>query len=306
MVKTFDCNNCGGNHPRPINRNCKVGKEEANATMDTNAQILHELKNLNVRMTTMEQKVHSLDEQSSPARSSRSTASKDPADEQDEELILPMISSLRSSRRIQDEVDDRIKELQMLSHKGKCKSQRGGSETVFVKKEIPWPQNYILGGSSKNRVSYDNLSISQWVSGFASIIRDEKDPNVKQCMLDYLTEIMDDSHDFGWKTAKGAHAVLLCRMEEGRVTWQDTDKIDRIRRAYAQKVYQGASGSNSRKTHGKDVPTPCRYFQKGSCSQKGDHDNNGHTYLHVCSRCFENGKKFPHSLKDCRNGPKNE
>ena len=100
----------------------------------------------------------------------------------------------------------------MISQKGKCKSQHGGSETVFVKKEIPWPQNYILGGSTKSRVSYDNLSISQWVSGFASIIRDKKDLNVKQCMLDYLAEIMDDSHDFGWKTAKGAHTVLLCRM----------------------------------------------------------------------------------------------
>ena len=62
----------------------------------------------------------------------------------------------------------------MLSQKGKCKSQCGGSETVFVKKEIPWPQNYILGGNLKSRVSYDNLSISQWVSGFATIIRDEK------------------------------------------------------------------------------------------------------------------------------------
>ena len=96
--------------------------------------------------------------------------------------------------------------------------------------------NYILGGNSKFRVSYDSLSISRWVSGFATIIRDEKDSNIKQCMLDYLGEIMDDSHDFLWKTAKGAHAILLCMMEEGRVTWQDTDKIDRIRWAYAQKV----------------------------------------------------------------------
>ena len=250
--------------------------------------------------------MHSLDQQSSPARSLRSSSSKETADEQDEELILPTISSLQSSSRSQDQVEDRIKELQMISQKGKCKSQRGGSETVFVKKEIPWPQNYILGGSTKSRVSYDNLSISQWVSGFASIIRDEKDLNIKQCMLEYLSEIMDDSHDFGWKTAKGAHAVLLCRMEEGRLTWQDTDKIDRIRRAHAQKVHHGASGSNSKRNNGKDSPTPCRYFQKGTCSQKVDHENNGHSYLHVCSRCFEKGKKFPHPLKDCRNGPKND
>ena len=136
--------------------------------------------------------------------------------------------------------------------------------------------------------------------------RDEKEQNVKQCMLDYLAEIMDDSHDFGWKTAKGAYAVLFCRIEEGRVTWQETDKIDRIRRASAQKVKYVASGLNSRRINGIDSPTPCRYFQKGSCSHKGDHENNGHSYLHVCSRCFDYGKKFPHSLKDYINGPKND
>ena len=43
---------------------------------------------------------------------------------------------------------------------------------------------------------------------------------------------------------------------------------------------------------------------KGSCSQKGDHEKNGHAYLHVCSRCFESGKKFPNPLKGHRNGPK--
>ena len=49
-------------------------------------------------------------------------------------------------------------------------------------------------------------------------------------------ELMENSHDFGWSAAKGAHAVLLCKMEEGRVHWDDTHKIDRIRRAHAQKV----------------------------------------------------------------------
>ena len=135
MVKRFDCYNCGGHHPRPINRNCNVCKDNQDSTMDVNAKILQELKSLNARMTTMVNKVHSLDEQRSPAVSSRSTASKEASD--DQELILPTINSLRSSRQIQDGVDDRIKELQMLSQKGKCKSQHGGSETVFVKKEIP-------------------------------------------------------------------------------------------------------------------------------------------------------------------------
>ena len=47
-------------------------------------------------------------------------------------------------------------------------------QVFFVKNEIPWPQNSIFRRISKTRVSYENLSISHWVLGFASIIKDEK------------------------------------------------------------------------------------------------------------------------------------
>ena len=58
MVKSFDCSKCGGFHPRPINRNCKEPKVNAEtASMDTNSQILHELKNLSSRMSQIEDKV---------------------------------------------------------------------------------------------------------------------------------------------------------------------------------------------------------------------------------------------------------
>ena len=48
-------------------------------------------------------------------------------------------------------------------------------------------------------------------------------------MLEYLTEIMEDANDFGWQSAKASHAMLLCRMEDGKVDWSETQKIDRIR-----------------------------------------------------------------------------
>ena len=92
-------------------------------------------------------------------------------------------------------------------------------------------------------------------------------------------------------------------MDEGHVSWDQTHKIDRIREAHAQKV-QNASGS--KRTHFKDIPTPWNYYQKATCSQKTDHEVNGHTYLRVCSSCFANGKKYPHSLKDCRKVTKSE
>ena len=32
---------------------------------------------------------------------------------------------------------------------------------------------------------------------------------VKNTMLDYMTDIMEDVQDFGWPSAKGAHALIL-------------------------------------------------------------------------------------------------
>ena len=314
MVKTFDCAKCGGNHARPINRNCKEARSSAMESEEaTNSLILKELKNLSSRMSQMEDKVVSLEGNRSPSGTSNgrspasSISSRGHQEDQDEDLILPSLHSLRTSREIQDQVDARIRDLQTAPEKGKLKSQRGGSETVYVKREIPWPQNFILGGSTRTRVSYDSLSIGQWVSGFATIIKDEKDQKIKQNMLEYLSEIMEDSHDFGWGAAKGAHAVLLCKMEEGRLDWSDTIKIDRVRRAYAHKVQShNPNAPGTKKNFGKDNPTPCKFFQKGTCSHKIDHEHNSHLYLHVCSFCFASGKKYPHALKDCKKNVKNE
>ena len=314
MGKTFDCNKCGGHHVRPINRNCKNTKDNEQPK-DTNMQILNELKNLSGRMSVMENRMETFSATtSSPARSSYSQKSspstqggstplpKDSASSSDEDLVLPTLATLRQSRSIQEQVDTRIKELQAVDKdKGKFKSQRGGSETIWVKNEVAWPHNFVLSGNAKSRVTYDNLSLSQWVSGFATIIKDEQDLETKNKMLEYLAEIMEDSHDFGFSAAKASHAVLLCRMEEGRIAWQETHKIDRVRRAYAHRSTSHGQNSNpKKKANTKDSGMPCRYFQKSSCSHKNDHDTNGRTYLHICSICHSQGKTAAHPSKDCR------
>ena len=251
MVRTFDCTKCGGHHARPINRNCK--NIEKDQHMDTNTQILNELKNLSGRMLQMESRMDNISSKTSaPARSlsrsktgdespartpeARTQVRHDSASSLEDDLVLPTLAMIRQSRSIQEQVDTRIKELQAVNKdKGKFKSQRGGSETIWVKNEIAWPHNFVLSGNMKNRVTYDSLSLSQWVSGFATIIEDENDVETKNKMLEYLSELMEDSHDFGWSSVKGSHTVLLCRMEEGRVTWKNTHKIDRVRRAYAHR-----------------------------------------------------------------------
>ena len=100
-----------------------------------------------------------------------STTSK--ASKIDGDMILPNLIGLRHSRQLQNQVDQRLQELQAINLQDKFRSQCGGSnEIVWCKREVPWPQDFILSSSSKTRVFYDNLSMLQWVSGFSNIIWD--------------------------------------------------------------------------------------------------------------------------------------
>ena len=154
-----------------------------------------------------------------------------------------------------------------------------------------------------SRASYDNLSMSKWVAGFCQIIREQSDPTVKNQMLDYMSDLMEDSHDFGWQAAKGCHAALLVKRRESYMG--ETNRIDRIRRAHAQKVQsiQGSGSSNKKNVKSK-TPLPCQFYQRGMCGQTQDHENGGQTYLHVCAVCFKNGKSYTHPSKDCKKATK--
>ena len=79
----------------------------------------------------------------------------------EDEDVTPTTAFLKSSRGIQDAVDRRLQEFASLNERGMFKSQRGGNEQVSVKHKISWPQNHILAGTSKSRVTYNSLSTFQ-------------------------------------------------------------------------------------------------------------------------------------------------
>ena len=128
-------------------------------------------------------------------------------------------------------------------------------------------------------------------------------------MLDYLIALLDDSNDFSWQAATASHAVLLCRMEQGEVTsWSETDKIDRIRRANAQRhVIRTQTNSGSQKfrknlSSQKSVKSmPCVYYNDNSCNFAKNHETKEVFYRHICSVCFaQDGKVNAHSALDCK------
>ena len=102
-----------------------------------------------------------------------------------DQVVIPTLATLQGSQHIQTEVDKRLRQLVNLNESGKSKSQRGGNKIVWVKRQVPWPQNFILEGSNKGKMSYDSLNWCQWVAGFATIAREEQNVEIKNSMLEY-------------------------------------------------------------------------------------------------------------------------
>ena len=218
---------------------------------------------------------------------------------------LPPPTRLREEARIQAEVQNRLRQLADNARPGteKFKSQRGGSVDVFVNKRVKWPHEFVLAGQNKDRISYNQLSPIQWMAGFCRTIREESCAHTKENMLEYVINLLEDAQDFSWSSAKACHAALLCRMEQGEISsWNDTEKIDRLRRAHAQRHVATSNGisRNSDKANSTKT-TPCIYYNKSSCGQKQSHETKGVYYNHICASCwYKDSKAFAHTQVDCR------
>ena len=78
------------------------------------------------------------------------------------------------------------------------------------------------------------LSITQWLPDFLRIRQEEQDPHIRGNMIEYLTELAQDACDYSWEAAKGAHSVLLHRMEDGAVYWSNIKEVQKIRERYSR------------------------------------------------------------------------
>ena len=230
---------------------------------------------------------------------------------------LPTLDTVKEDAMIQSRVEQRLQELSGLAKTGtvqKLKSQRGRQVEVMVKNRVKWPHEYVLSGLNKERVSYDQLSVTQWVAGFGRTMRDESDPETRQYMLEYMISLMDDANDFSCILAKASHAVLLCRMEQGEVkSYADVLAIDRIRRANAQKHVSAPPASslqNSVLVRSLEKPQNPRLVHISLMAhvyRKNLMRPGGVLYKHICASCFAlAGKTFSHPEIECKNKHKGQ
>ena len=160
---------------------------------------------------------------------------------------------------------------------------------------------FVLLGQNKDMVTYNQLSPVQWMAGFCQTTREESDIKVREHMLDYVIDLLDDATEFSWSSAKASHAVLLCHMEQGEInSWLETDKCDRVCRAHAQRhsTSQGISQRTQDK-YSTVKPTTCVYFNKGVCSQKQTHETKG-VFISMYVRHVGRPKMATHSQTEYR------
>ena len=105
---------------------------------------------------------------------------------------LPSFEQLKHESQIQEEVQARLKHLvdNAKPAKDRIKSQRGGSVEVLVANSVKWLHEYILSGHTKDRITYNQLSPIQWMTGFCRTIREESDPKNKEFILDYVINFL--------------------------------------------------------------------------------------------------------------------
>ena len=222
-----------------------------------------------------------------------------PSHPDDHDAVIPNLDAIRKSgdisqsvARILSHYEESAKQqtLQGKGHLGKKSGRFNTMETCTAPPELRWPNEGFVGGANRKRLSYDDMSIPQWVAGQLSNIGQIQDNNLLRLMLDQVIAAMRDASSLPWSAVRGAWASSIHDMEEGRLTWRDTTQwaINRLSNAQVAMVNsQAVSQSKGR---------VCRYYNEGTCSCDSHHG----MYKHLCSHCFKQGKSYNHPESRCQ------
>ena len=66
----------------------------------------------------------------------------------------------------------------------------------FVNHCVKRPHKYVLSSQDKDRLTYNQLTPLQWMSGFCRGMEEESNKKIEEYMLDYVINLLDDANDF--------------------------------------------------------------------------------------------------------------
>ena len=131
----------------------------------------------------------------------------------------------------------------------------------------------ILVGTTKRRVTFDELTPIQFALGFVKNVNDTIDPLTRRFMMAELYEILKLIEATSWSVAKGAYIVVMHAIEDGELMWQDRLALMQYRMTHthaAAFVVPQARPATTKVTPAQERRLICKFPRVGTCRELGD------------------------------------
>ena len=337
---TKPCSSCHQHHDPPRGKKCQHKKNNDNSVDSAETALLSMTQTILDQLGNMDARIAAL-EQSAQAEASKTDAATAMSPEVD--TVDLTTSKLRADLSIQQQVSARLKDLGLAtdtddsdletkgasasagktikSKRSKLKSGREKTVSDYAKLFVEWPHFHVFRGTERKPAKFDELSLQEFMFGCLNIILDgvdESDFVQQRAMLALLRDICSDAMEFSWENARNCYAIILQQMEQGRLTWSDTESLQQLRRTYAHKSAPASSHAFSKSSNSVSPakgtctsgPLYCYKFQEGTCSFSADHSTTRGSVRHICAYCLKAvGAAYNHGEHECQRKvkhPKND
>jgi hypothetical protein len=189
--------------------------------------------------------------------------------------------------------------------KSKSKPKKSGrvrtTEEVIMH-DVEWPHFHVYRGAALDPAVYDDMRVDEFVYGYLQDALELPNGSKKRHMLQHLADLMGDSLEYGWESARNSHGIVLQKMEVGKLSWKSPDAVARTRCKYSR-LRPAAVTPRTAKGGKQDAikgPLFCVPFQNGQCDHTGDHSSSRGYVKHICAFCCQQGFAYRHEESRCR------
>ena len=213
------------------------------------------------------------------------------------DTILPNLDVLRQMPAVSETVTNllstyeqrgRQEVLQGKNLPPKKSGRYNSVDLVNVAPQLRWPNEGYHGSQGRKRLTYDDLSFPQWVSGQLTNVYNINDPALLRQALLQVIMATRDAASLPWPVVRNAWAVSMHQVEEGSLDWSQTTQWSLNRLSASQLAMTTINPT----THQKK---PCKFYNEGSCSHEGNHGS----YTHICNFCNRQGRVLSHPEAKC-------
>ena len=188
--------------------------------------------------------------------------------------------SWKDDPRIQNLVWER---LQQLENEAKAdgtqgRRKRSGHYNITDNSMAPpyrrWANEAVLVGPARRRVSFDDLSQTQFAMGYIKNVLDTQDPQTKHNMLLELWELLKLADATSWGIAKAVYITEMHAIEDCEISWADRGAL--LQKRMIQTHVGAFTPQPQRVNAVKGMNRPgdkkliCKFYRAGTCREFGD------------------------------------